>query len=185
MTIGIFGERPAEKGLQHPEGARGFTLLELIVVCTLIGIMLSFSVPSLRMALFSDPLKSTARNLIGLTNGVRQLAIRQQQPYLLHIDESEKRIWFDQEVKSETVETEETEEFKDRRGKALRLPETVSITGVWVAEDRRTQDQTELWISKQGYMERTRIGLEDDEGNRLVVQFYPFLDAATVDEDVP
>lgn len=182
MTNGIFGARPAEKVLQPSEGARGFTLLELIVVCTLIGIMLSFSVPSLRMALFSDPLKSTARNLIGLTNGVRQLAIRQQQPYLLHIDESEKRIWFDQEVKTET---EETEELKDRREKALRLPETVSITGVWVAEDRRTQDQTELWISKQGYMERTRIGLEDDEGNRLVVQFYPFLDAATVAEDVP
>ncbi|EKD37310.1 MAG: hypothetical protein ACD_75C01178G0002 [uncultured bacterium] len=180
MTIGIFGARPAEKGLPHPEGARGFTLLELIVVCTLIGIMLSFSVPSLRMALFSDPLKSTARNLIGLTNGVRQLAIRQQQPYLLHIDESEKRIWFDQEVKSET---KETQELKTPREKQLRLPETVSITGIWVAEDRRTQDQTELWISKQGYMERTRIGLEDDQGNRLVVQFYPFLDAATVDED--
>jgi len=183
MTIGIFCAKPAEKcRLPHPEDARGFTLLELIVVCALIGIMLSFSVPSLRMALFTDPLKSTARNLIGLTNGVRQLAIRQQQPYLLHIDESEKRIWFDQEVKSET---KETEELKDRREKQLRLPETVSITGVWVGEDKQAQEQTALWISKQGYMERTRIGLEDDEGNRLVVQFYPFLDAATIGEDVP
>lgn len=183
MTIGLAGARPAGKWL-HPEAARGFTLLELIVVCALIGLMLSFSVPSLRMALFSDPLKSTARNLIGMTNGVRQLAIRQQQPYLLHIDESEKRIWFDREVKSETEETKETEESKDRREKELRLPETVSITGVWLAEEKQAQEQTALWISKQGYMERTRIGLEDDAGNRLVVQFFPFLDAATVDEDV-
>ena len=176
----MFGA-PRDAGRQHPEGEMGFTLLELIVVCVLIGLMLSFSVPSLRTALFSDPLKSAARNLIGLTNGVRQLAIRQQQPYLLHIDESEKRIWFEKETKSEAEKAAGEDEL--RRAKQLRLPETVRITGIWLGEDRRAEDQTALWISRQGYMERTRIGLEDEGGNRLTVQFFPFLDAAMVSED--
>ncbi len=180
MTFRMFGVPMGEAG-RVPKGEKGFTLLELIVVCTLIGLMLSFSVPSLRTALFSDPLKSAARNLIGLSNGVRQLAIRQQEPYLLHIDESEKRIWFEKETKSEAEKIAGEEELP--RGKQLRLPDTVSITGVWVGESKRAEDQTALWISRQGYIERTRVGLEDENGNRLVVHFFPFLDAATVTDD--
>lgn len=181
--MGIAGDTPAAPSRRYSTEAGGFTLLELIVVCALIGIMLSFSVPSLRLALFTDPLKSTARNLIGLTDGMRQLAIRQQQPYLLHIDESAKRIWFEREVKGDADEKPETEAPADHKENQLRLPETVSITGVWVGQNERVAEQTALWISKQGYMERTRIGLEDDGGNRLAVQFYPFLDTATVAED--
>lgn len=179
MTKGILRAMPAKDHPQPPPGERGFTLLELMVVCILIGLMLSFSIPSFRDAVFTDPLKRTARNLIGLTNGVRQLAIRSQQPYLLHIDEPEKRIWFERDAKSET---EELKKEKPRE-KSLHLPETVNITAVWVGEDQQAREQTTLWISKQGYMERTRIGLEDDKGKRLIVQFSPFLDAATVDED--
>ena len=63
----------------------GFSLFELLVVCALIGIMVALSVPSLREALFSDPLKTTARKTMGLVNGVRELALRTQQPYFLHI----------------------------------------------------------------------------------------------------
>ena len=82
-------------------GKGGFTLLELIVVCALIGIMLSLSIPSFRTTFFSDPLKTTARRLIGLVNGVRELAVREQQPYLLHINQGEKRIWYEREDKKE------------------------------------------------------------------------------------
>ncbi|KJR99134.1 MAG: hypothetical protein VR65_17000 [Desulfobulbaceae bacterium BRH_c16a] len=167
------------------QAERGFTLLELVVVCALIGIMLSFSIPSLRMTFFSDPLKSTARNLIGLANGVRELAVRHQQPYLLHISESEKRIWYEMDDNSskegEADTRREEEETETRRENELRLPETVSISGIWIGEDGSSQDnQTVIWISKQGYMQRARVGIEDEDGNQLIVQFFPFLDSVTV-----
>lgn len=170
---------PPEMSLPRVQSERGFTLLELIVVCALIGIMLSFSVPSLRMTLFSDPLKSTARNLIGLVNGVRELAVRHQQPYLLHISEAEKRIWFEME------NSNEAEKREDRRGQELVLPETVNISGMWIGGVESSEDRKVIWISKQGYIQRTLIRIEDKDGKHLNIQFFPFLDSVTVAEKSP
>lgn len=155
---------------------KGFTLLELIVVCTLIGILLSLSVPSLRMTFFSDPLKSTARNMIGLVNGVRELAVRQQQPFLLHISPGERRIWYEMEDRSKVDEAE------NRRKEQILLPESVNISGLWMGNVESSEEQSAIWISKQGYVQQTRVRLEDDDGKHLVVQFFPFLDAVTVTE---
>ncbi len=158
-------------------GKGGFTLLELIVVCALIGIMLSLSIPSLRTTFFSDPLKTTARRLIGLVNGVRELAVREQQPYLLHINQGEKRIWYEREDKKDKKANMEDER---RHNKELRFPESVTISTVWLGKDDSLQDQTTLWITKQGYMMQTLIQIEDDAGNNLKVQFFPFLDSAVI-----
>ncbi len=155
-------------------GTGGFTLLELIVVCALIGIMLSLSIPSLRTTFFSDPLKTTARKLIGLVNGVRELAVRQQQPYLLHINQMEKRVWYEREDKKVNKENEK------RQKQEFRFPETVTLSGVWTGKDDSSQEQTTIWITKQGYMKQTLIQIEDDAGNNLKVQFFPFLDSAVI-----
>ncbi len=166
-----------------PSGARGkggFTLLELIVVCALIGIMLSLSIPSLRTTFFSDPLKTTARRLIGLVNGVRELAVREQQPYLLHINQGEKRIWYEREDKKEKKDKKANMEDDKRHRQELRLPEGITISAVWMGKDDSLQDQTTLWITKQGYMMQTLIQIEDDAGNNLKVQFFPFLDSAVI-----
>jgi prepilin-type N-terminal cleavage/methylation domain-containing protein len=161
-------------------GKRGFTLLELLVVCALIGIMLSLSLPSLRTNFFSDPLKTTARKLIGLVSGVRELAVREHQPYLLHINQGEKRIWYEREDKNEKKYAINNREDDKRQRQELRIPEGVTLSAVWLGKEDSLQDQTTLWISKQGYMKQTLLQLEDDDGNTLKVQFFPFLDSALV-----
>jgi prepilin-type N-terminal cleavage/methylation domain-containing protein len=161
---------------QETRNEKGFTLLELIVVCTLIGILLSLSVPSLRMTFFSDPLKSTARNMIGLVNGVRELAVRQQQPYLLHISQAERRVWYEMEDKTGV------EEAGNHRKEQILLPETVNISGVWLGDAEASDEQSGIYISKQGYVQQTRIRIEDEDGEHLFVIFYPFLDSVTVTE---
>lgn len=158
---------------------RGFTLIELIVVCTLIGIMLSISIPSMRNSLFTDPLKSTARKVIGLVSGVRELAVRNQQPYLLHINEAENRIWFEKDGEEGKKDSE-----KIQNGELL-FPAAVRITGVWMSgEEELSEDKTVIWITKQGYLNHTTIEIEDDSGKNLKVQFYPFLDSAEVSDKV-
>ena len=161
-------------------GIGGFTLLELIVVCALIGIMLSLSIPSLRTTFFSDPLKTTARKLIGLVNGVRELAVRQQQPYLLHINQMEKRVWYEREDKKDKIDKKDNMVDEKRHKQELRFPESVILSRVWTGKDDSSQDQTTIWITKQGYMKQTLIQIEDDAGNNLKVQFFPFLDSAVI-----
>jgi prepilin-type N-terminal cleavage/methylation domain-containing protein len=161
-------------------GEKGFTLLELIVVTALIGTMLAISVPSWRNALFTDPLKATTRKIIGLVTGVRELAVRSQQPYLVHISQLENRIWYEKDVGKGESQVNGT----SQAGKLL-FPESVRITGVWVgAAVDLSEGHIMIWISKQGYLVDTIIRLEDDDGNHLNVQFYPFLEPAIVSDEV-
>jgi prepilin-type N-terminal cleavage/methylation domain-containing protein len=160
----------------------GFTLIELIVVMTLIGIMLSLTVPALHTHFFTDPLKATTRRLIGLVTGVRELAVRSQQPYLLHISRVENRIWYEPESIGNKNEDSDTE----RKG-VLVFPESVRISAVLLENDEDlAQDRMIVWVSKQGYMVNTLLRIEDQDGNHMNVQFYPFLDPALVaDEATP
>lgn len=159
---------------------RGFTLLEMIMVCVLIGLMLSLSVPSMRSSLFTDPLKSTSRKVIGTVSSVRELAVREQQPYLLHISEGENRIWYEREFNVENPID------GSRSGKhELVFPDSVSIAELKVGdESSQVQDHVEIWISKKGYMLHTVIRLEDKDGEEITLQFFPFLDTVEVSDQV-
>jgi len=158
---------------------KGFTLIELIVVTTLIGIMLALTIPTLRTAFFTDPLKATTRKLIGLVTGVRELAVRSQQPYLLHISRLENRIWYEPERVVSGSEEGDTE----RKGE-LTFPESVRISGILLEKDEGSaQDQIVVWVSKQGYMIDIILQIENEDGKHLNVQFYPFLEPALVSDE--
>jgi prepilin-type N-terminal cleavage/methylation domain-containing protein len=160
-------------------GERGFTLIELIVVMTLIGLMLSLSIPSLRNTFFTDPLKTTTRKVIGLVTGVRELAVRSQQPYLLHISRLENRIWYEPESVGREIEESDTE----RKGE-LTFPESVKISGILLEKDESSvQEQIVIWVSKQGYMIDLLLQIEDEDGKHLNVQFHPFLEPALVSDE--
>jgi prepilin-type N-terminal cleavage/methylation domain-containing protein len=177
----IFRGGPEDSGDE-----KGFTLIELIVVTALIGIMLSISIPSLRNSLYTDPLKATTRKVIGLVTGVRELSVRTQQPYLLHISRLENRIWYEPEIKEKEKDKldSDIEKKGDLEGELL-FPESVKISGIVVAKDvMASEDQTVIWIGKQGYMNDTLLRLEDAEGNHLNVQFYPFLEPELVSDQV-
>ncbi|MFV0438382.1 MAG: prepilin-type N-terminal cleavage/methylation domain-containing protein [Desulfopila sp.] len=160
------GSRPG-RGLA---GRRGFTLLEMLVVLVLLGILLVVSVPALRNAIVDDPLRSAARKMIGAINDVRQKAISGQQPYLLHFDLDENRLW---------VEREEGGGETDRNPQVenlWQLPEEVKIREVWQKRAGRTRDGVvEVWVSGRGYMDQTVIGLEDSRGNGLSLVAFAFL----------
>ena len=168
----------------HTRQTRGFTLLELIVVCALIGIMLTISAPSLRIAFFTNPLKSTARQVVGFINEVRQTAVRSQEPYNLHISQLENRIWYEKTEKEGEDDIED--EFETSTKKEVQLPDTVSFSKVWLQSSGvLSEDKTTFWISKKGYMEQAAILLSDEFDNSLSVQLNPFTDPIAVTDEFP
>ena len=74
---------------------RGFTLLELIVVCALAAIFLTLTIPTLRNTLLNDELDSATRKITGTVKELRNLAVREHAPYLLHFELGEGRIWYE------------------------------------------------------------------------------------------
>jgi hypothetical protein len=112
--------------------------------------------------------------------GVRELAVRSQQPYLLHINQLESRIWYEREDAGDQNREKDTEKQGD-----LQFPESVRITGILVESNESSSvDESVVWISKQGYMTDLILRFEDEDGNHLNVQFYPFLDPALVSDQV-
>ena len=175
---------PVQSQHHKENDSRGFTLLELIIVCALIGIMLTVSVPSLRSAFFTNPLKSSARQVIGITNEARQKAVRSQQPYHLHLSRLENRLWY------ETINPGEVEDEDDGLGqnktRELQLPTSIRLSNLWLKSSGVvSEDKTSIWISKKGYMEQAAIQLSDELGNSLSIQLNPFTDPIAVSEDFP
>ncbi len=165
MKVRLFKPKPLVE--------KGFSLVELLVVCALISIMISLSVPALRDALFNDPLKSTVRKTIGLVDGVRELALRTQQPYVLHISSQENRIWYELDVQTEDGEHE-------TKGLLL-IPDGVRIQEILSAgKDVSAMKRVAVWITRQGYMHETKIRFADEAGHALAVQFFPFVDSVQI-----
>jgi prepilin-type N-terminal cleavage/methylation domain-containing protein len=175
---------PAASRYLRQSGEGGFTLIELIVVCALIGIMLSLAVPSFRTKIINDPLKAAVRKSIGLVREVRETAARRHKPYLLHINHIDNSIWF--EAVEKVDEKEEAEDAEETDESKWTVPETVEIAGLWVAGEKKSAlESTTVWISPEGYMENTVIGFEDDDGSFLAVEFQTFIDEAVIHDEEP
>jgi len=158
----------------------GFTLLELIVVCALVGTMLVVSVPALRNIFVDDRLKSTSRKTIGLINSVRELAVREQQAYLVHFDKARKSIWFEQDGITDKIK-----EIDDKKN--LAFPVGVRISEIWTrAQGVFSHDVDTIWVSRKGYMDQLILHFSDDEDNVISLHFSPFLEIVKVyDEYTP
>jgi prepilin-type N-terminal cleavage/methylation domain-containing protein len=148
----------------------GFTLLELIIVCVLIGMLLVVSVPTMRNNLLDDPIRSAGRKVIGYVSGVREKAVREQQPYLLYFDLDENRLW-------SLPESDEKNGIKEAPDEGvLQMPEDVDLRDLWSKTIGTTsRGIPELWISRQGYLDQSIIHIEDEDGEALSLLVLPFI----------
>lgn len=148
---------------------KGFTLLELVVVLGLLGIMLVVTVPKFRQALLTNQLKSSTRKIIGLVDGLRDKAIRQNKDYLLHIEIEDNRLWI--------AEAEVTEEQKSlARDSGFVLPPDVKIIDVWLmSRGKKAVGEVTIRFNRKGYVEKSVIHLGEGDADRMSLVLAPFL----------
>ena len=154
----------------------GFTLIELIVVISLIGLMLFFSLPRLQNNPFIDDSKKSARWLIGKIQLLKESAIRDQKQYLLHFDLDSGRIW-------ETNESMSQEDQETAVLNSYALPEDVRIIDVqYPAKEKITSGQTEIAFYKAGYTDKAFVHMQEGE-TYLSFLIEPFLSNVQVIEE--
>lgn len=160
----------------------GFTLIELVVVISLISLLLFFSVPRLDISLFSDDQRKLSAWLQLTVKSLKQEAVRKQTGLVLNLDMDENEMWTStQEEVRATGENEDTP-----KGNVYRVPEGVHLTGVeFTDQDKITSGIARINFYPKGYSDRATILLEDDQDRRLAYHVEPFLLRVDVDIDEP
>jgi prepilin-type N-terminal cleavage/methylation domain-containing protein len=158
------------KGYQNAlaRDQKGFTLIELVVVVTLIVMMIGLTMPQIRNTLLSDTLKRTTLRMVGLVKSLRDEAVREQKTYGLHLDMTGQRYWIGFDTMTEAEQTLAQEE-------AVKLPVNVQIVDVWFRNEGKTSDgEAVILFLKKGYVQPSAIHLSDDEGRRFTILLNPF-----------
>ncbi len=135
----------------------GFTLVELVVVMTLISIMLFFAIPRFRQAVDSDGGKKAVRYIMMQVPLLKDKAVREQKQYELHIDLENNRIWTTNESMSEEAlsQAEENafEVSPDVRFNGVEFPQTDATSGGVAV----------IAFYKKGYSDKAIIHIEDED----------------------
>ena len=80
---------------------QGFTLIELIVVITLITLMLFFAIPRFQVDVLSDNTNKVSRWIMVKVHSLKEKAVSEQKLYVLHISLDSNRLWVTSEIMSQ------------------------------------------------------------------------------------
>jgi prepilin-type N-terminal cleavage/methylation domain-containing protein len=153
----------------------GFTLIELIVVISLIAIMLFLSVPRFSYFFTSDDTSRTLRWLIVKIRFLKTSAVKDQKMYTLHADMDSGRLW----ISDESMETEEDKAAAMKQG--LTLPDDVRLMDVEFPKTGRVPAGTvDIVFYKKGFSDRAIIHIEGSGDKMKSVVVEPFLSKVKV-----
>jgi general secretion pathway protein H len=151
---------------------RAFTLVEMIVVTTLISIMLVVAIPRLDGGLFTDGSDETARWIIANVRQLKEKSIVDQKVYQLNVSPDVRRLWVTEAVMTDDDAAATIEE-------GHRLPQGVTIDHVAFSQDERFSSGTiPIVFYPQGYSDKAVIRIRTNDGERLAFFIEPFLPGA-------
>lgn len=144
-----------EQQAKNDRQSLGFTLLELIVVISLLSIMLVFTVPRFHSTLFLDETKTSARWIIGKIQSLKEAAIRNQRQHTLHIDLDTERFWV-------TNESMAAEALESAALNAEPLPDGLKIADIeYPLRGKIDSGQADITFYNDGHSDKVLIHLQD------------------------
>ena len=147
---------------------RAFTLVEMIVVTTLISIMLVVAIPRLGGGLFTDGSDETARWIIANVRQLKEKSIVDQKVYQLNVSPDVRRLWITEAVMTDDAATTIEE--------GHRLPRGVTIDHVAFSQNERFSSGTiPIVFYPKGYSDKAVIRIRTNDGERLAFFIEPFL----------
>ena len=151
------------------ERIKGFTLIELIVVISLISIMLFFAFPRFQSNVLSDSTKEVSRWILLKIPFIKESAAREQRRYVLHVSLDSNKLWITHEAMlDEALQSAETNGYK--------LPEDIKLLDVEYPNQEKTSvGQADIYFNERGYSDKAIIHLENDDNEKISFLIEPFL----------
>ena len=157
--------------LSNFKKSSGFTLIELIVVISIVAMLLLFSLPVFRdLVLFSDSATQVG-NMVRLIDDLKKRAVSRNLDYRMHIDAGSGLLW----VTDESMDDETREGVKE---KGVFLSEDIEIIDVEFPGARETGNMEHIIrFRKQGYSDFVLIHIIENQKN-ITLKIEPFLSQA-------
>ena len=156
------------------DGGPGFTLIELVVVISLISIMLAFAMPRFHKAAFSDDITVVTRWIMAKVPALKKQAVRENLRYILHAGIDANKLWVTHRAMSE-------EELTAAEKDGFKLPGEIRLMDVEYPDTRKISGETaDIHFYQKGYSQRALIHIEGDGNSRLSFIIEPFLPSVKV-----
>ena len=148
---------------------QGFTLIELIVVITLISLMLFFAIPRFQVDVLSDNTNKVSRWIMVKVHSLKEKAVREQKLYVLHISLDSNRLWVTSEIMSQ-------EELQATEANGYELSDDINLLDVeYPDEEKISVGQADIYFYKKGYSDKAIIHISNDDNERRSFLIEPFL----------
>jgi len=147
----------------------GYTLIELVVVITLISIMLFFAIPRFQDTVLTDHTKKFSRWIITTIRSLKAAAVRDQKRYILNVNLDTGKFWVTSDSMSE-------EELQNAEKDEYSLPEDVRIIDMeFPLKGKITGGQVEISFYKADYSDKVMIHIENNNRKQMSFLIEPFL----------
>ena len=144
----------------------GFTLIELIVVISLISILLFFSIPRLDVSLFKDRDRELSAWIVLAVKSLKETSFREQRTFVLALDFDHNRMWTAPADADEGIPAEDKQP----------LPGGHRLLGLaYPDRDRIESGVAEIRFYPQGHSDAALIYVQDSNNNRITYQVERFL----------
>lgn len=148
----------------------GFTLIELIVVMTLLSLMLFTAIPRFQQIL-TDDTREVSRWLLWKIPELKQQAVAVKFRFTLNIDINAGNLWITHAAMTE-------EELENAADAGYVFPEDVALLDVEFPGDKRvTTGIAQINFYTKGYSDRAIIHVATDDDKRLSFFIEPFLNS--------
>jgi prepilin-type N-terminal cleavage/methylation domain-containing protein len=179
-TVGKLNKISASK----PVNDKAFTLIELIVVISLISIVLAFALPKLNISFVTDHQRKLSAWIVLTVKSLKENALREQVPYILYLDFDNQQMWTakdapaEEKNQEETAASEKTDEEKEiPQENKYSLPQGVRLMDVAFTDDEKIKEGiVPIHFYPKGYSDKAIIHIQDADDNRysyLVESFLP------------
>ncbi len=145
----------------------GFTLIELILIISIMSILLTFSLPLFQnFNLLSN--SDNVQILVNSINNLKKKAVEQHIDFFMNIDTGTSTIWVSNESMNE-------KEIEDARKKGYLIPENMIISEIKIPgiKERGIQEY-QIRFNKKGYSDLAFIHIISNE-KHITLKIQPFL----------